>query len=100
MHSTHLPATTSADTRRASAIASHVSLIRTLGWALVPALAMAAYLPVLRIGFLADDLALLTLARNYGVDPRALLPTEYWPDYRPVVVLFVWELGWQLWGFD
>lgn len=71
-------------------------------WGLVPLLAMAAYGSVLGVGFLMDDHILLNLAQQPGIDGRALLPfpDSPWIFYRPVGVLFTWELGWELWGLN
>lgn len=67
-------------------------------WLLVPLLAIAAYVTVLRIGFLGDDFTLLSQADSRKVSFQSLLPPEGWFFYRPVGLLFVWDLGVRLWG--
>lgn len=70
-------------------------------WAVVPALAVAAYITAFRVGFLIDDLQFLRDVRGKGVDLQALLPDPtpiYGLFYRPVGSLLTWQLGWQLWG--
>jgi hypothetical protein len=71
-----------------------------LPWLLLPALAVAAYITVLRIGFLSDDLLLLHRAAADGIGPGVLLPSPDWPFYRPFGTLVTWQLGWQLWHFN
>jgi hypothetical protein len=83
--------------------ASLLSMIRTQAfqpwhWALVPMLAIIAYATVLRIGFLGDDIVLLAQAPGRGMD--TLLPSPDSVFYRPVGMLFTWQLGWGLWGFN
>jgi hypothetical protein len=75
------------------------SPFRAWYWALVPFLAIAAYVTVLRIGFLADDLLLLIEGRS-GNRLAHLLPSPDWFLYRPVGQLFIWDLGWTLWGYN
>ena len=67
-------------------------------WALVPLLAIVAYITVLRIGFLGDDIVLLAQAQGRGIE--TLLPSTGSFFYRPVGMLFTWQLGWRLWGFN
>jgi hypothetical protein len=71
-----------------------------LVWVSIPILAFAAYLSVLWVGFLSDDLILLNVAKITGLNARALLPNQDWPFYRPVGVIGTWQLGWQLWGYN
>ncbi|MDQ3929617.1 MAG: hypothetical protein M3328_10790, partial [Chloroflexota bacterium] len=73
---------------------------RTWYWLLVPALAVAAYATVLRVGFLADDFLLLEAARVRGVGVHLLLPQEGDLFYRPMGQLLTWVAGWHLWGFN
>jgi hypothetical protein len=65
-------------------------------------LAVVAYATVVRIGFLSDDYAFLVGASKPGIDTGILLPQPppFWSFYRPVGLLFTWELGWELWGFN
>ena len=67
-------------------------------WALVPALAIIAYAPALRVGFLADDYVLL-FESTHPVTLQSLLPTPYWIFYRPAGMLLVWDLGGRLFGY-
>jgi hypothetical protein len=70
-------------------------------WALVPVLAVAAYVTALRVGFLADDWLLLAGARVSKLNLQAAFnPNPDWPFYRPVGSLLTWQLGGQLWGLD
>ena len=65
-------------------------LARAWGWAAVPALAVVAYAPVLGIGFLSDDFALLGQGTR-DVTPDLLLPVPYALFYRPVGTLLIWH---------
>src|ERR671935_2863438 len=69
-------------------------------WGLVPLLAVAAYASVLRVGFLGDDLALLGQAQTRGISAHDLLPDPDRPFYRPLGVVFIWDVGAQVWGRD
>jgi hypothetical protein len=69
-------------------------------WALIPLLAVAAYITVLRIGFLSDDFSQLYVGRATGVNLPSLLPGEQVGFYRPVGVLLIWQVGWFLWGYN
>jgi hypothetical protein len=69
-----------------------------LAWAVVPLLAVLAYLAVLRIGFLSDDFLTLITGRNRGLNPRILMPDPDWMFYRPISTVLTWGLGWRLWG--
>src|SRR5215210_9045723 len=72
---------------------------RSWYWMLVPALAVAAYVSVVGIDFLADDLWLLNAARNTGID-LTFRTGGRWQFYRPVGELLTWQMGWQLWGVN
>jgi hypothetical protein len=69
-------------------------------WLLVPAAAILAYLLVLRVDFLGDDLWLLQTARDGGVGWRLFVPSSDWLFYRPVGSLITWHLGWLAWGYN
>jgi hypothetical protein len=69
-------------------------------WASIPLLAIAAYAPALRVGFLADDLILLNQAQASGINLGVFLPLPGYFLYRPVGSMLTWQLGWQLWGFN
>jgi hypothetical protein len=69
-------------------------------WALVPLLAVAAYATVVRVNFLSDDFMQLYTGRETGVSLPHLLPSGQVGFYRPVGVLLIWQMGWQLWGFN
>src|SRR5207253_8539551 len=69
-------------------------------WGLIPLLAVAAYAPVVSIGFLSDDFALLSQMGTGDITLGTLLPIPYWYFYRPVGMLLTWQLGWHLWGFN
>src|SRR4051812_45642148 len=71
-------------------------------WALLPLLAIVAYVTVLRVGFQSDDFILLYERRINGFDPSALLPQPYpyWRFYRPVGWFLTWDLNWLLWGYN
>jgi hypothetical protein len=73
---------------------------RGRSWAVIPLLAMAAYLPVLRIGFLADDFLLLSQGKIAGLGLATLLPDPHWFFYRPLGKFLTWQLGWVLWGYN
>src|SRR5439155_22886867 len=66
-------------------------------WLFVPLLAIGAYLTVLRIGFLGDDLALVVQERAKGIDSQLLLPDPQWFLYRPVGLLFIWRVWAASW---
>lgn len=57
-----------------SGTAYRVPLCRAWYWGTVPLLAIAAYVTVLRIGFLQDDFVLLLQAKTTGVAIQTLLP--------------------------
>lgn len=69
-------------------------------WLAIPLLALAAYLTALGVGFLSDDFVILSSVRSSGVDFNAFVPDPTWPFYRPVSTMLIWELGWQVWGFN
>lgn len=73
---------------------------RSVYWLALPLLAIGAYITVLRIGFLADDLILLDAARTNLIGPQSLLPVQGETFYRPVGLILTWKLGWLLWGFN
>lgn len=73
---------------------------RSAYWLALPLLAIGAYITVLRVGFLADDLVLLDAARTDVIGVRSLLPLQGETFYRPVGLMLTWKLGWQLWGFN
>ncbi|MDQ3930698.1 MAG: hypothetical protein M3328_16325, partial [Chloroflexota bacterium] len=77
---------------------------KTWHWISIPLLAIAAYVTVLRVGFLLDDFGLLRDARDSGINLDVLLPKAVLPDrfyfYRPVGTLLTWQIGWQIWGFN
>lgn len=66
--------------------------------AFVPLLAIFAYLPVLTIGFLGDDLVLLSQGADRKWDIQLLLPDPDWFFYRPVGLILTWQLGSHIWG--
>jgi len=70
------------------------------GWAIVPALAILAYVTVLRIGFLSDDYVLLDQARSNPGDLSVLLPRTGFEFLRPVGTFITWQLGWLFWGYN
>lgn len=69
-------------------------------WLLVPALAVLAYGSVLGVGLLSDDYPQLYTGRQTGIDLGTFLPGTQIGFYRPVGVLLIWQLGWQLWGYN
>src|SRR5438132_4287066 len=69
-------------------------------WALVPLLAIVAYVTVLRVGFLGDDSVLILQAQDVKLDISALVPRPGWFFYRPIGALLTWKLGYQLWGYN
>ena len=69
-------------------------------WALIPFLAIVAYVTTLRIGFLSDDFLLMDAARQGGINLGVWAPDPNWLFYRPVGAILTWQLGWQLWGFN
>src|SRR6266566_7469335 len=69
-------------------------------WLIVPLLALVAYVSILQVGFLSDDFVLLGQARTSGINPAVFVPAPHWFLYRPLGTLVVWQLGWQLWGFN
>ncbi|MEA2574283.1 MAG: protein O-mannosyl-transferase [Chloroflexia bacterium] len=73
---------------------------RRLSWAAIPLLAIAAYITVTQLDFLGDDLWLLNEARKSGLVLGVFAPGANWFFYRPLGTLFIWQLGWQLWGFN
>lgn len=74
---------------------------RNLYWTALPLLAILACITVLRVGFLADDLALLNEPREVLAPGLSVfLPSHDWIFYRPVGSLLVWHLGWTLWGYN
>jgi hypothetical protein len=69
-------------------------------WALVPLLALIAYLPAITVDFLADDLHMLHEAKVEGIAADVLMPHPQWWFYRPLGTLLIWRVGWQLWGYN
>lgn len=69
-------------------------------WLSLPLLAIAAYITVVRVDFLADDYLLLVQARTGGITPEVFVPEANWWFYRPLGTLFTWRVGWELWGFN
>jgi hypothetical protein len=69
-------------------------------WAFVPLLAVIAYITVLRIGFLSDDFIFLYNSQQSGIDLGVFVPEPHWYLYRPLGVVLVGQLGWQLWGYN
>src|SRR5438093_6392031 len=73
--------------------------VRAWRWAAVPALAVVAYAPVLGIGFLSDDFALLGQGTR-DITLESLLPVPYSFVYRPVGTLLTWSIGLRAWGLN
>ena len=71
---------------------------KTWYWLLVPMLAIIAYATVVRIGFLGDDLVLIANSPRHNLSLEALLPQPGGFLYRPLGLLFIWDLGALLWG--
>ena len=73
-----------------------------LRWAAlsIPLLALVAYCSVLGVGFLSDDFVLLYQGQQSGIDHRIFVPQPHWYLYRPLGTMLVWQVGWQLWGFN
>lgn len=69
-------------------------------WAFIPLLAVIAYITVLRIGFLSDDFIFLYNSQQSGIDLSVFVPEPHWYLYRPLGVVLVGQLGWQLWGYN
>ena len=75
-------------------------------WAIVPTLAILAYLPSLWVGFLSDDYGFLFRAETR--DLRGYLGWNiFLPSqgagvafYRPFGMLTTWQLNWQMWGLN
>ncbi|MBF6614066.1 MAG: hypothetical protein IVW55_13135 [Chloroflexi bacterium] len=84
---------------RSGAIYRRFATFQRWYWALIPLLATAAYVTVLRIGFLSDDYVLLYGARHSGIELRTFSPAG-WVFYRPVGTILTWQIGWQLWGYN
>lgn len=72
---------------------------RPVYWLGVPALALAAYVTALRVGFLADDYVMLFETRH-GFQWQTYLPSKYYIFYRPVGRLIVWDIPWTLWSYN
>ncbi len=68
--------------------------------AVVPLLAVLAYAPVVGVGFLSDDFALLLNTNGGWDDWGFLLPNSLAIFYRPVGLLLTWRLGRLIWGLD
>jgi len=73
-------------------------IFRRWYWFLVPLLAIAAYATVLRIGFLGDDSILIAQTQDRHLTLDSLLPQPGGFLYRPLGLLFIWDLGALLWG--
>ena len=69
-------------------------------WAVVPLLAVAAYITVLWIGFLADDFFQLHQGLEKGVNPIQALVDYDGGFLRPVGVLLTFQVGWALFGYN
>jgi len=69
-------------------------------WALVPLLAIAAYVTVLRVGFLADDFFQLNIGRIWGLNPFSGFDLNEPAFLRPVGFYFAYQLPWHLWGYN
>jgi hypothetical protein len=96
-----MEATAQLDSARSAESAGYAAVHwRAAYWLGVPALAAVAYFTVLRIGLLSDDVVLLYQAAQSGIDPRVFVPQPHWFLYRPLGTLLVWQVGWQLWGFN
>src|SRR5207302_3812992 len=91
-------ATEVAETRAAVAVVGDPQAFRRWYWAVVPVLAVAAYITVLRIGFLSDDYLLLFRVKLEGFTLSSLLPSPDSAFYRPFSNLLTWQLGWYLFG--
>ncbi|HEY0068615.1 MAG TPA: hypothetical protein VGE04_01455 [Chloroflexia bacterium] len=68
-------------------------------WSLVPLLTIAAYLTVVRIGFLSEDMGLNRIAQA-ETGWQALLPNEGLRFYRPLGFLLTWRINWPLFGLN
>ncbi|HKP53143.1 MAG TPA: hypothetical protein VJ183_10890 [Chloroflexia bacterium] len=79
---------------------AHLHTWRWWFWALVPLLAIAAYVTVLRVGFLADDFFQLNIGRLWGLDPFSGFDIDVPAFLRPVGFYFAYQLPWHLWGYN
>lgn len=68
-------------------------------WAFVPLLTIAAYVTVVRIGFLSEDLGLNRTAQG-ELGWQAVLPNQGLRFYRPLGFLLTWRLNWPIWGLN
>ena len=96
--------TTGKDSERITGLllAEHVGSLATFRrwyWALVPLFTIAAYFPVLRIGFLSEDMGLNRIAQGEeGL--QALLPNGGLRFYRPVGFLLTYRINWPIFGLN
>jgi hypothetical protein len=67
---------------------------------LVPLLTFAAYVTVLRIGFIADDFTQLNFGRVWGLNPFASMAGEVATFVRPVGFFLIYQVGWNVWGYN
>ena len=86
--------------KRVRVLRAHSTAFRPIFWAAAPLLAVVAYATVLRIGFLSDDFVLLLNSEKLGFSLQRLTPTPYALFYRPVGILFTWDSGLNLWGYN
>ncbi len=68
-------------------------------WTLVPLLTIAAYMTVVRIGFLSEDMGLNRTAQG-ELGWQALLPNPGLRFYRPLGFLLTWRLNWPIWHLN
>ncbi|HEX8597594.1 MAG TPA: hypothetical protein VF952_03665 [Chloroflexia bacterium] len=87
---------------------ARVSLLERVGslatfrrwyWALVPLLAIAAYVTVVRIGFLSEDMGLNRIVQG-ETGWQAILPNDGLRFYRPLGFLLTWRINWPLFGLN
>lgn len=69
-------------------------------WAVIPLLAVLAYISVLGVGFLSDDFILLYQGQQSGIDASIFVPAPHWYLYRPLGMMLIWQFGGQVWGFN
>jgi hypothetical protein len=68
-------------------------------WALVPLLTIAAYVTVVRIGFLSEDMGLNRIALGES-GWQTVLPNPGLRFYRPLGFLLTWRINWPLFGLN
>ena len=81
-------------------IAAIESNFRRWYWLFVPLLAIAAYITVLRIGYLGDDFSIIAQAGGRQPNFTSMLPPPHYFLYRPLGSLFIWDIGVRLWGYN